>query len=157
MQVKIIIRNETYQSLHDLKGIEIASTVQNRCYLDWREVLLFRGRNYRVHSYPSFRWGRFWLWSVFVPDGLPKHLQNLARIWNKISHRALAIDKLKNYLSRSETTFYPTGNISMIKVWGKAYYRLFPFYLQQLLLHKPIIRWQWENGVHILPIIVFHK
>lgn len=90
--------------LHDLKGIE------NRKARFRTVVALIEGGGVHyfegvitgyIATHPSGE-GGFGYDPVFVPDGFAQTFAELGEdLKNKISHRALAIDKLKNYLSRS--------------------------------------------------------
>jgi XTP/dITP diphosphohydrolase len=90
--------------LHDLKGIE------NRKARFRTVVALIEGGGVHyfegvitgyIATHPSGE-GGFGYDPVFVPDGFTQTFAELGEdLKNKISHRALAIDKLKNYLSRS--------------------------------------------------------
>jgi len=91
--------------LHDLEGVEDRKARFRTvvALIEEGNIHYFEGViTGHITTHPSGE-GGFGYDPIFVPDGYTQTFAALGNnLKNKISHRALAIDKLKNYLSRSD-------------------------------------------------------
>jgi len=91
--------------LHDLEGVEDRKARFRTvvALIEEGNIHYFEGViTGHITTHPSGE-GGFGYDPIFVPDGYTQTFAALGNnLKNKISHRALAIDKLKNYLNRSD-------------------------------------------------------